>query len=277
MFLHDFLHLPVRLHLTACYSLLSTRQGPQVALTPAAQARVFKYEGASGLPRGLRMSLNLVIVLCLTAVLGPTLVHTLCSGSTDANKVRLSIKTALGDEAYDWDESEMFLFKATIAFAMRKCNKKQYEVSNIQVCNATQRVSFWFVVTDPKTEDLVSGKDVEKAVRMSRNRINSAFLLTDKTLEFVNIPPTLAAPVKPATPPWLIVFGVVIGLVGAGIAAILISTFIQKKRERGGIKEREEDEEEEAGQRNGVFCTVQEGADSNINPGFIEDDPFTKL
>ncbi|XP_026199941.1 collectrin [Anabas testudineus] len=174
---------------------------------------------------------KILFLLCLSS----SLAEQLCTPDASVGyKVRLSIRTALGDEAYVWNENERFLFRATLAFAMRNhMSEQEFEVSNIIVCGETPRVSFWFVVTSPlNTTRLIDKKDVQEAVRKSRNRINSAFLLTDKTLEFIGIHPTLAAPVEPATPPWLIVFGVVMGIVAAGIIVLLGSSLVQGKRKK---------------------------------------------
>ncbi|XP_036396743.1 collectrin [Megalops cyprinoides] len=215
---------------------------------------------------------RLPFLLCLLLALASALATNLCKPEADNGyKVRLSIKTALGDKAYEWNESEMFLFRATLAFAMRKhFNTETYDVSNILVCNDTPRVSFWFVVTKPEnTSQLVPGAQVEVAVRKSRNRINSAFLLTDQTLQFLGIPPTLAAPYEPATPPWLIVFGVVISLVTIGILALLISTFVQKRRKGKAMPEEEKMEN--------VYENSLEGKSGALNGGFVEDDKYTQL
>ncbi|XP_076014294.1 collectrin [Genypterus blacodes] len=194
----------------------------------------------------------------------------------DGYKVRLSIKTALGDQAYDWDENEMFLFRATLAFAMRTFNKGQdYDVADIHVCDETPRVSFWFVVMSPDNTTLVDKAEVEQAIRLSRHRINSAFLLTDQTLEFLGILPTLAPPVNPDVPPWLIVFGVVIGLVGAGIVFLLVSTMRQRRRKKEEDAEDEGDEEgiqvKELNHRGG--CEDMDG----INNKAFDDDRFTQM
>ncbi|KAM4574343.1 collectrin [Fundulus diaphanus] len=189
-------------------------------------------------------------------------------------KVRLSIKTALQDEAYEWDGNERFLFQATLAFAMSRHMGQEFNVSNILVCDETPRVSFWFVVTSPDDPShLINRGKVEAAVRMSRNRINSAFLLSDETLEFVGILPTLAAPVEPASPPWLIVFGVVMGLVGAGIVFLLVSTVLQKRRKKNREGDEGDDDEEAR------VKTVENGcrSDGIYNTSFSEDEPNTQM
>ncbi|XP_041791934.1 collectrin isoform X1 [Chelmon rostratus] len=212
-----------------------------------------------------------LFLLCLSSALAKEL----CSeDAADAYKVRLSIKTALGDQAYVWNESEMFLFRATLAFAMRNhFNSEDFHVSSIIVCDRTDRVSFWFVVTSPNdTSTLVDKNNVEEAIRKSRNRINSAFLLTDKTLEFIGIVPTLAAPFQPATPPWLIVFGVVMGAVGAGIVALLVSSVVQKRRKKNEKMDDEDDEETRV-------KTVENGTASEgvHNMSFSDDERFTQM
>lgn len=197
-------------------------------------------------------------------------------GSSNGYKVRISVKTALEEHAYEWNDNEMFLFRATMAFAMRRYFKTEtYNVSSIIVCDETPRVSFWFVVSshvDPTT--LVDKVNVENAVRMSRNRINNAFLLTDRTLEFLGIPPTFATPVNPDTPPWLIVFGVVIGLVCAGIVALLVSSLLQRKRKKNKMTEDEDEEGRNVRVENGIAC---ENLDGIYNRSFSDDDRFTKM
>ncbi|XP_039983812.1 collectrin [Xiphias gladius] len=215
---------------------------------------------------------KIFFLLCLSS----TLAEQRCTpDASDGYKVRLSIRTALGDQAYDWNENELFLFRATLAFAMRNhINRQEFDVSNIIVCDETPRVSFWFVVTTPlNTSNLVDKENVEEAIRKSRKRINSAFLLTDKTLEFLGIPPTLAAPVNPNTPPWLIVFGVVMGAVGAGIIVLLVSSVFQKKR-KTAEETVDEDIEEETRVKTVENGTANEGV---YNMTFSEDERFTQM
>ncbi|KAJ7419721.1 transmembrane protein 27 [Pitangus sulphuratus] len=88
----------------------------------------------------------------------------------NAFKVRISIKTALGDNAYAWDANEEYLFKAMVAFAMRRYSSKSTtQISNVLLCNVTDRVSFWFVVTDSsKNVTTVPGSVVEAAIRKNK-------------------------------------------------------------------------------------------------------------
>ncbi|XP_073679709.1 collectrin [Garra rufa] len=214
----------------------------------------------------------------LLIFLSPLVAQDPCKDSKDGFKVRLSIKTALGNDAYEWNESEMFLFRSTVAYAMRKqTNQDTYDITNILVCNDTQRVSFVFVVTSPNNSaQLIPKAQVEQAVRQNKHRINNAFLLSDMTLEFVGIPPTLSAPITYDTPPWLIVFGVVIGAVAVGIVALLMSTASKKRRAKekaAGISE----EDEGIVKGNGTALSGLGGKDGVYNQAFSNDDRFTQL
>ncbi|CAN9500238.1 unnamed protein product [Ophioblennius macclurei] len=169
--------------------------------------------------------------ICLLIIWSSALAEQLCSkGTPHGYKVRLSLRSALGEEAYDWNENEMFFFRSTVAYAMRKHLGQTFEVSNVVVCEETPRVSFWFVVTFPgETSITVDRRMVGRAIRESRGRFNSAFLLSDQTLEFIDLWPTLQAPVTYDLQPWLVVFAVVISLVGGGIGMLLLCTWIRRK------------------------------------------------
>uniref|UniRef100_A0A8B9QJU7 Angiotensin-converting enzyme n=1 Tax=Apteryx owenii TaxID=8824 RepID=A0A8B9QJU7_APTOW len=153
--------------------------------------------------------------------------------SDNAIKVRISLKAALGDQAYDWDTSELFLFKSSIAYAMRKYfSEVKHEEVDFQ--EETRRISFYFTVSMPgNVSDIVPRADVESAIRMSRGRISEAFKLDDNTLEFVGILPTLAAPYKPPVTIWLIIFGVVISLVVIGVIVLIITGQRDRRNEAG--------------------------------------------
>uniref|UniRef100_A0A8C6ZM75 Angiotensin-converting enzyme n=1 Tax=Nothoprocta perdicaria TaxID=30464 RepID=A0A8C6ZM75_NOTPE len=159
--------------------------------------------------------------------------------SDNAIKVRISLKAALGSQAYDWNSSELFLFKSSIAYAMRKyfSEKKHqevdFQVENIHVGQETPRISFYLTVSMPgNVSDVVPRAEVESAISMSRERINEAFKLDDNTLEFEGILPTLATPYEPPVTIWLIIFGVIISLIVIGIV-VLIFTGHRDRRNTG--------------------------------------------
>ncbi|KAL2089517.1 hypothetical protein ACEWY4_014205 [Coilia grayii] len=181
--------------------------------------------------------------------------------SADAFKVRLSLKAAMGDEAYPWNGNELYLFRTTVAYAMRQYFAKEkgqhldFKSENIYTYKETPRVSFFFVVTDPTNPTKTIPKaEVEAAIRLSRGRINSAFLLTDNTLEFEGLMSTLAPPSEPKVQVWLIVFGVVIGLVSCLGVFLIISGFRARKR-KSQIREEESSDHESQleGQTNKTF------------------------
>ncbi|KAM5181668.1 collectrin [Mantella aurantiaca] len=196
-----------------------------------------------------------------------------------AFKVRLSIKKALGGNAYSWNADEEFLFKAVMAFVMRTHVNNTIQISDILLCNVTERVSFWFVVTAPSNNSKpIDRTKVKNAIRLERNRINSAFLLNDNTLEFVDIPPTIAPEANPYSQSWLIVFGVVVGLLG--VAGILLTVSGIKRHRKKKVAEAEELDESEDKMKpaetteNGTRCEnvhIPEGLD---NEGFDDITPL---
>nr|XP_033806114.1 angiotensin-converting enzyme 2 isoform X2 [Geotrypetes seraphini] len=194
----------------------------------------------------------------------------------DSIKVRISLKTALGENAFTWDENELSYFRASIAYAMRKYFKdfkKQtvnFEIKDIRVYNETQRISFLFCVLTPDMGTIVPKSDVEEAIRLSRGRINSAFLLDDNTLEFVGILPTLASPPEPPFTVWLVVFGVVIGLVTVAFIALIISGQRDRKRKKRMEREKAAQHlENEYPMENEYPNIVVNDAEGKINPSFV--------
>ncbi|KAM8752469.1 angiotensin-converting enzyme 2 [Rhynchonycteris naso] len=158
--------------------------------------------------------------------------------SEQSIKVRISLKSALGDKAYEWNDNEMYLFQSSVAYAMREYFLKVknqtilFREDNVRVSDLQPRISFKFIVTSPKNlSDIIPRSEVEEAIRMSRSRINDAFRLDDNSLEFLGIQPTLGPSYQPPVTIWLIVFGVVMGVVVVGIA-VLIFTGIRDRRKK---------------------------------------------
>uniref|UniRef100_UPI0037E8EB63 angiotensin-converting enzyme 2 n=1 Tax=Semicossyphus pulcher TaxID=241346 RepID=UPI0037E8EB63 len=155
-----------------------------------------------------------------------------------AIKVRLSLKAAMGDDAYTWNSNELFLFKANIAYALRQYYSQMnktvpFTSENVITYEESPRISFYVVVTVPESPaTYVSKSDLEAAIRLSRGRINNAFKLDDDTLEFVGIPPTLAPPFEQPVEVWLVVFGVVMGIVVLAGVYLVVSGVRERKKKK---------------------------------------------
>ncbi|KAM9042952.1 collectrin isoform 1-T1 [Megaptera novaeangliae] len=213
-----------------------------------------------------------------------TAIHAeLCQPDAEnAFKVRLSLRTALGDKAYAWDTNEEYLFKAMVAFSMRRVpNREATEISHVLLCNVTQRVSFWFVVTDPSRNHTLPAVEVQSAIRMNRNRINNAFFLNDQTLEFLRIPSTLAPPTDPSVPIWIIIFGVVFCVVIVATMLLILSGIRQRRRENKGPSEMEDTEDKWENTitiENGIPCDPLDMKGGHVNDAFVtEDERLTPL
>ncbi|KAM4701859.1 angiotensin-converting enzyme 2 [Discoglossus pictus] len=192
-----------------------------------------------------------------------------------AMKVRISLQ-GLGKDTYVWDESEKYLFQSSIAYAMSKYYSKekeqeiQFRSENVHIFNETKRISFFFYVVMPNTSDILPKFELEQAVRMSRGRINDIFLLDDYSLEFVGILPTLRPPPKQPVTVWLVVFGVVAGILVVAFVALVIVG--QKDRAKKRKQARVEDIIEPINDATNDFHPVSLEAIEETNKAFEEED-----
>ncbi|KAM3933298.1 angiotensin-converting enzyme 2 [Leptodactylus fuscus] len=205
---------------------------------------------------------------------------------TDSSiKVRISLIAGLGDNAYQWDESELNLFRSTIAYAMSKYfdteKKQEIQFSNedVHIFNVTKRISFYFYVTMPKEiGKIIPKSDVEQAVRMSRGRINSAFHLNDDSLEFLGIAPTFAAPSGQSVEGWLIVFGVVVGILLIALVTLLVLGQRDKKKKRKADREKQLQSESLVENKPEDECSipvVTSETEGKQNKAYEEEEPQT--
>lgn len=67
-------------------------------------------------------------------------------------------------------------------------------------------------------------------LRLNRGRINEVFRMSDQTLEFIGIVPTLSPPYEQPVPVWLVVFGVVMGLVVLAGIYLIVSGIRERKK-----------------------------------------------
>ncbi|KAM9320348.1 angiotensin-converting enzyme 2 [Gastrophryne carolinensis] len=165
--------------------------------------------------------------------------------SDNSIKVRISLQSGLGENAYAWDRSEVNLFRSTIAYAMSKYYQTvknqdtEFSDEDVHVFDETPRISFYFNVTMPHIMGVILPKsEVEAAIRLSRSRINSVFNLDDQSLEFLGIPPTLSpAAAGQTVTGWLIVFGVVAGLLVVALVVLLFLGYKDKKKAKAAKAE----------------------------------------
>ncbi|XP_023609510.1 collectrin [Myotis lucifugus] len=207
----------------------------------------------------------------------------------NAFKVRLSIRTALGDKAeLVVAGPQVIRHQHDSSLTVSSCDSVTCAgdvlasgISHVLLCNITQRVSFWFVVTDPTKNYTLPADEIQSAIRMNRNRINSAFSLNDQTLEFLKIPSTLAPPTDPSVPIWIIIFGVVFCIVIVAITLLVLSGIRQRRRknkEPSEVDDTEDKSENTITIENGIPCDPLDTKGWHINDTFMtEDERLTPL
>ncbi|XP_019059817.1 collectrin [Fukomys damarensis] len=154
-------------------------------------------------------------------------------------------------------------------------------ISHVLLCNVTQRVSFWFVVTDPSKNHTLPADEIQRAIRMNRNRINNVFFLNDQTLEFLKIPSTLAPPTDPSVPIWIIIFGVMFCIIIVATTLLVLSGIRRRRRKNKGSSEVDDTEdkfENMATIANSIACDSLDMKGGLVNDVFMtEDERLTPL
>ncbi|XP_048652237.1 collectrin isoform X1 [Marmota marmota marmota] len=116
---------------------------------------------------------------------------------------------------------------------------------------------------------------------MNRNRINNVFFLNDQTLEFLKIPSTIAPPMDPPVPIWIIIFGVIFCIVIVAITLLVLSGIRQRRRKNKGPSEVDDAEEKCENTitiENGIPCDPLDLKGGHINDVFVtEDERLTPL
>uniref|UniRef100_A0A673AP58 Angiotensin-converting enzyme n=1 Tax=Sphaeramia orbicularis TaxID=375764 RepID=A0A673AP58_9TELE len=90
----------------------------------------------------------------------------------------------------------------------------------------------WLKEENKKHNRMVGWDPKIDPCELYRGRINNAFQLDDKTLEFVGILTTMAPPVEQPVEVWLVVFGVVMGVVVLAGVYLIFSGFRQRKKDK---------------------------------------------
>nr|CAB3267093.1 collectrin [Phallusia mammillata] len=159
-----------------------------------------------------------------------------------------------------FDEYEQYLFKGTLAYAIRKfcslpekptdCNAGSVDMTdtvNVHILQTSNRFAMCIAVND-STLTLM-----EDSFRYSRDRFDGGLELNEDTLVVNGVDPTLKPDSEPAFPIWLIPFIVITCLVVLAAVAILGYTVYQTKRTPKHIDEASLADSDEFGVDSNVY------------------------
>uniref|UniRef100_A0AAX7SMK9 Angiotensin-converting enzyme n=1 Tax=Astatotilapia calliptera TaxID=8154 RepID=A0AAX7SMK9_ASTCA len=112
-----------------------------------------------------------------------------------------------------------------------------FTTTNVITYKETPRISFYVVAKNPNTPtEFIPKNELKEAIRLARGRINDAFNLGDNTLEFAGILPTLASPTEQPVQVWLVVFGVVMGIVVVAGVYLVVSGVKERRKKKPGVE-----------------------------------------